>query len=100
MAALAAIEEAGLSTALFAPGWIFEDEQFQKEDFDANYTKFWSQFEGKGLQPQPLVGLPLVTSFSSGTGTTFAIDGAVVASEPNQLPLNWSHTHVICDLQW
>ena len=60
--ALAAIEKAGLSTALFAPGWIFEDAQFNKEEFDANYSKFWSQFEGKGLAPQPLAGLPLVTS--------------------------------------
>ena len=48
--ALDEIEKTGLSVALFAPGWIFEDEQFDKSNFESNSKKFWSQFERTGLK--------------------------------------------------
>ena len=63
---------------MLCPIHVFQA-QFNKAEFDANHARFWAQFEGKGLAPQPLVGLPLVTSFSSGTGTAFAVDGTVVS---------------------
>eukprot|EP00040_Diaphanoeca_grandis_P005474 m.32981 g.32981 ORF g.32981 m.32981 type:complete len:1171 (-) comp16735_c0_seq1:76-3588(-) len=75
--ALEAIQQAGLSTALFAPGWVFEDEQFKPSEFDANSDKFWAQFDGLGLENYPICGVPLVTSFSSGTGVSMSVDGQV-----------------------
>ncbi len=79
--ALDAICDAGLSAAVFAPGWVFEDAQFDKRDFDASSVRFWGQFEGV-FRRRPVVGLPLATTFCAGCGDVYAVEGAVVRRGP------------------
>ena len=63
--ACAEIKKAGVSCAVFAPGWIFEDEAFEdKSKFDANLERFWQQFSC--FRAAPVAGLPFRTSFNAG----------------------------------
>jgi endo-beta-N-acetylglucosaminidase D len=78
--ACAAIKSAGVSTAIFAPGWVFEDDQFDNAAFDANSVRFWSQF--RCFKGEAVTGLPFCTSFDAGRGTMFAVDGCKVSTEP------------------
>mmetsp|Transcript_16600 Transcript_16600/g.48832 ORF Transcript_16600/g.48832 Transcript_16600/m.48832 type:complete len:503 (+) Transcript_16600:853-2361(+) len=79
--AVEAIRQAGVSCAVFAPGWVFEDAQFDKKAFDANSAKFWAQFEDGTFQRRPLSGLPWATTFCAGSGDVFAIQGEVVRKD-------------------
>lgn len=79
--ATAEIKKAGVSCAVFAPGWVFEDEQFEdKSKFDYNLGRFWHQFEC--FRSAPLSGLPFCTSFDAGRGIKCAIEGRTVDSSP------------------
>ena len=89
--ALKAIHDHGLSTgkyvcafgcsfhyaresALFAPGWVFEEHG--AANFEANQARFWAPFSDY-FQANALVGLPFSTNFSRGHGTLIASAGKV-----------------------
>eukprot|EP00050_Salpingoeca_kvevrii_P022588 m.128667 g.128667 ORF g.128667 m.128667 type:complete len:821 (-) comp9754_c0_seq1:37-2499(-) len=73
--ALEEITAAGLSTALFAPGWLFENNPVQ--NFRENLKRFWKPFQAH-FQSRPLARLPLHTTFCTGKGHHFSVDGHIV----------------------
>jgi hypothetical protein len=46
---------AAVSGAVFGPGWVFEDEQFDVAEFDKNNALFWAQFDA--FHSKRIVGL-------------------------------------------
>jgi mannosyl-glycoprotein endo-beta-N-acetylglucosaminidase len=44
-AACTEIVAAAVSGAVFAPGWVFEEEQFDVTEFDKSNALFWAQFD-------------------------------------------------------
>eukprot|EP00047_Mylnosiga_fluctuans_P023135 m.132631 g.132631 ORF g.132631 m.132631 type:complete len:814 (+) comp9490_c0_seq1:35-2476(+) len=76
--AVRAIQGANVSTAVFAPGWVFE--HFDGKNLAANSARFWSQFSS---YPVHKIGaLPFSTSFSRGLGARAAVFGRVVKDGP------------------
>ncbi|KAL5018759.1 hypothetical protein ScPMuIL_004481 [Solemya velum] len=77
--ALEMIANHGLSTALFAPGWVYETRG--EDDFIQNDKRFWSLLHGY-LPCHSHCELPLATSFCQGCGNKFYLNGEVVSEEP------------------
>ena len=65
-----------MTTALFAPGWVFENATPRKEEFDDNQHRFWHLFEVV-FPPFVHTALPLVTSFDAGCGDSVHVNGQV-----------------------
>lgn len=70
---------AGLSIALFAPGWTYETISWA--DYPARQLALWAQLEAR-IPPIRVCGLPLRTSFSLGYGPRLAIDGHTARAMP------------------
>lgn len=79
--AVRATRGAQLSTALFAPGWVFENQD--KAQFEANQQAFW---EAIAAAIAPLVrrveGLPLFSDFNRGAGDAMFIEGRMLKRHP------------------
>ncbi|XP_030840308.1 cytosolic endo-beta-N-acetylglucosaminidase [Strongylocentrotus purpuratus] len=63
--AMEVIKRQGLSTAIFAPGWVME--KLGEADFVANQDKFWSLLDSY-LYTHGVSSLPFVTNFCRGYG--------------------------------
>ncbi|XP_041473425.1 cytosolic endo-beta-N-acetylglucosaminidase-like [Lytechinus variegatus] len=63
--AMEVIKRQGLSTAIFAPGWVME--KLGETDFIANQDKFWSLLDPY-LYTHGVSSLPFVTNFCRGYG--------------------------------
>lgn len=72
--ALQVIHDHGLSAALFAPGWVYENQD--KEHFFEHQDKFWTLL-APFCNTHPISSLPIVSSFSRGFGEHVTIDGEV-----------------------
>ncbi|XP_044275800.1 cytosolic endo-beta-N-acetylglucosaminidase isoform X2 [Varanus komodoensis] len=73
------IREQGLSVAIFAPGWVYE--QLGSADFLNNEDKFWALLSQ--LLPIHSVGsLPFCTSFNLGMGQRHFSNGQESRAEP------------------
>lgn len=82
--ALKAIKDCSLSTALFAPGWVFEN--LPAQDFEANQTRFFAPFgEVFAARPLVLANAQFGTCFGRGYGDQVVMDGKTISSAP------WSH---------
>ncbi|NWS76170.1 ENASE acetylglucosaminidase, partial [Crotophaga sulcirostris] len=66
------IRQYGLSTAIFAPGWVYE--HLGEENFLQNENKFWALL-AEYLPTHSICTLPLATSFSLGMGNSRFLDG-------------------------
>ena len=64
----------GLSAALFAPGWVYENQD--KENFFEHQNKFWTLL-APFCTTYPISSLPIVSSFGRGFGKHVTIDGEV-----------------------
>ncbi|XP_064405516.1 cytosolic endo-beta-N-acetylglucosaminidase-like isoform X3 [Halichondria panicea] len=87
--AVEVISRQALSSALFAPGWVYETQA--KSHFFQNQERFWSllsEWVGSGR----VSCLPLVSAFGRGYGESVNIDGKMVHSEC------WTH-HSVQDIQ-
>ncbi|NWW79239.1 ENASE acetylglucosaminidase, partial [Climacteris rufus] len=73
------IRQYGLSTAIFAPGWVYE--HLGKENFLQNENRFWASL-AEYLPTHSICTLPLATSFSLGMGTSVFMDGKDEESGP------------------
>lgn len=101
--ALREIQRVGTSTALFAPGWTYEN--LGAENFDFHETRFWVDHS---LLPLPtpdwdlgcisdyssskLINYPFMTSFCRGYGSQLALNGSFVNDK------NWKNL-ALQDLQ-
>ncbi|XP_077979787.1 cytosolic endo-beta-N-acetylglucosaminidase-like [Glandiceps talaboti] len=77
--AMKVICEQQLSTAIFAPGWVYE--RMGSENFLVNQNRFW-ELLSEFCSPHGIASLPLVTSFCHGFGNEYYKDGLVVKSKP------------------
>jgi hypothetical protein len=76
--ALAAARQHGLSAALFAPGWVYENHD--RADWQQLQGSFWSKIEDAWPASQaPITRLPLHTCFSTGCGQRMYLAGHAVA---------------------
>uniref|UniRef100_U3KCR6 Cytosolic endo-beta-N-acetylglucosaminidase n=1 Tax=Ficedula albicollis TaxID=59894 RepID=U3KCR6_FICAL len=73
------IRQFGLSAAIFAPGWVYE--QLGKENFLQNENRFWGSL-AEYLPTHSICTLPLTTSFCLGMGTSTFLDGKDEESGP------------------
>ncbi|GFR47376.1 hypothetical protein Agub_g9088 [Astrephomene gubernaculifera] len=79
--ALAAARCAGLSAALFAPGWVWEE--FGRSGFEARQEAFWGGIQSCWPPSRPqLQLLPLVTCFNGGAGRGVWLEGERVSCAP------------------
>ncbi|KAK9845515.1 hypothetical protein WJX81_008418 [Elliptochloris bilobata] len=77
-----AARAAGLSAALFAPGWVAE-----AEDAGPNWPdtaeRLWGALGGAWGPPRPLAAsLPFATSFDQGAGSRMYLEGRCVSARP------------------
>uniref|UniRef100_UPI00358FE564 cytosolic endo-beta-N-acetylglucosaminidase isoform X2 n=1 Tax=Myxine glutinosa TaxID=7769 RepID=UPI00358FE564 len=77
--AIAMIREVGLSTAIFAPGWVHE--VLGTEDFHENQLRFWN-FIDEYLPTHSISTLPLVTTFCQGHGKHLYFNGEIEKTGP------------------
>ncbi|GLI61826.1 hypothetical protein VaNZ11_004267, partial [Volvox africanus] len=79
--ALSAARSEGLSAALFAPGWVYEE--FPRDSFEQRQEAFWAKIRAV-WPPRPalLQRLPLVTCFNCGAGRAVWLGGRRVSSAP------------------
>ncbi|XP_051995166.1 cytosolic endo-beta-N-acetylglucosaminidase [Xyrauchen texanus] len=73
--ALELIRKYELSTAIFAPGWVYECHE--KADFRQNQEKFWSLLSGYLYIHRPSTSLPFISSFCQGFGKSLYWKGQV-----------------------
>lgn len=73
--ALELIRKYDLSTAIFAPGWVYECHE--KADFRQNQDKFWSLLSDFLYIHRPSSNLPFVSSFCQGFGKSLYWRGKV-----------------------
>lgn len=81
-AALAAAAGAGLSAAIFAPGWVYEAHG-GGEGFAARQHEYWRRVAA--VWPSRVgshEGLPLATNFCGGEGRGLYVEGRCVRSSP------------------
>ncbi|MCJ8739530.1 hypothetical protein PDJAM_G00048290 [Pangasius djambal] len=83
--ALELVRKYGLSTAIFAPGWVYECHD--KVDFRKNQDKFWGLLSDFLYIHRPECPLPFVSSFCQGYGKNFSWRGKV---EQNRTWMNLS----------
>ncbi|KAJ8251742.1 hypothetical protein GJAV_G00224940 [Gymnothorax javanicus] len=67
--ALELIRKHGFSTAIFAPGWVYE--QNNKNEFRLNQDRFWGLLYDFLYLHRPSTPLPFVSSFCQGFGKNF-----------------------------
>eukprot|EP00899_Mesostigma_viride_P000221 jgi/Mesvir1/1019/Mv17552-RA.1 len=78
---------AGVSTAVFAPGWVFESHS-APDAFLADNQRFWDKISDAWCLPQPtqrrfiLTQLPFSTCFDEGMGMAYYLDGVCVSPRP------------------
>ncbi|KAF8066341.1 ENGASE2 [Scenedesmus sp. PABB004] len=78
-AALTAAARAGLSAALFAPGWVFEN--LERSRFEELQERWWNAVqEAWGASHPVLLALPFGTRFGAGAGCGWFASGALAAS--------------------
>ncbi|XP_070703889.1 cytosolic endo-beta-N-acetylglucosaminidase [Pempheris klunzingeri] len=65
--ALEIIRKHNFSTAIFAPGWVYESHQ-DKTEFRKNQDKFWSLLSDYLYIHRPASPLPFISSFCQGFG--------------------------------
>lgn len=84
---VAAAVAAGVSSALFAPGWVYEfatPEEQRAQQFEPNNERFWQSIQlalasGRGYTPRAVATvLPLVTTFNKGCGSSYWLEGGEV----------------------
>ncbi|GBF97611.1 hypothetical protein Rsub_10747 [Raphidocelis subcapitata] len=81
VAALAAARAAGVSAALFAPGWVFECND--RAAFEQLQERWWRGVEAAwGLRRPFDCRLPMATSFNGGAGRALFARGAAVDPRP------------------
>ncbi|KAF6265409.1 glycosyl hydrolase family 85-domain-containing protein [Scenedesmus sp. NREL 46B-D3] len=79
--ALAAAKAAGLSAALFAPGWVHEN--LDKARFPELQEQWWNKVQGAwACSHAVLCSLPFSSSFNAGAGLAWFEAGRLVASRP------------------
>uniref|UniRef100_A0AAY4AVR5 Cytosolic endo-beta-N-acetylglucosaminidase n=2 Tax=Denticeps clupeoides TaxID=299321 RepID=A0AAY4AVR5_9TELE len=83
--ALSLIRKHGFSTALFAPGWVYECHD--KTAFRMNQDKFWGLLSEHLFIHRPFFLLPVVSSFCLGFGKNLFQKGQVIM-ERNWFNLN------------
>ncbi|KAK2829182.1 hypothetical protein Q7C36_017172 [Tachysurus vachellii] len=83
--ALELVRKHRLSTAIFAPGWVYECHD--KEDFRKNQDKFWGLLSDFLYIHRPECPLPFISSFCQGYGSQFYWRGKV---EQNKTWMNLS----------
>ncbi|XP_051744430.1 cytosolic endo-beta-N-acetylglucosaminidase [Ctenopharyngodon idella] len=83
--ALELIRKYELSTAIFAPGWVYECHE--KADFRQNQDKFWSLLSEYLYIHRPSSSLPFVSSFCQGFGKSLYWRGQV------EMERNWFNLH-------
>ncbi|KAI5097601.1 cytosolic endo-beta-N-acetylglucosaminidase isoform X1 [Silurus meridionalis] len=83
--ALELVRKHGLSTAIFAPGWVYECHD--KEDFRKNQDKFWGLLSNFLYIHRPECPLPFISSFCQGYGKNFYWRGKI---EQNRSWMNLS----------
>ncbi|XP_036446384.1 cytosolic endo-beta-N-acetylglucosaminidase [Colossoma macropomum] len=74
--ALQLVRKHGFSTAIFAPGWVYECHD--KADFRQNQDKFWFLLADHLYIHRPVSTLPFVSSFCQGFGKSVYWKGQVV----------------------
>ncbi|KAJ6805984.1 cytosolic endo-beta-N-acetylglucosaminidase 1-like [Iris pallida] len=79
--ALDLLKKDDISTAIFAPGWVYEN--LPKEDFQANQNRWWGLVEKSWgvLQSYPKA-LPFYSNFDQGHGFHFSVKSLLVADGP------------------
>jgi mannosyl-glycoprotein endo-beta-N-acetylglucosaminidase len=79
--AVAAARAAGVSAALFAPGWVYECND--RSGFEQLQERWWRGIEAAwGLRRPFDCRLPLATSFNCGAGRALFALGAVIDPRP------------------
>ncbi|XP_056264184.1 cytosolic endo-beta-N-acetylglucosaminidase isoform X2 [Pseudoliparis swirei] len=68
--ALEVIRKHGFSTAIFAPGWVYES-QNEKAEFRKDQDKFWALLSDYLSIHRPASPLPFISSFCQGFGKAF-----------------------------
>ncbi|XP_036944215.1 cytosolic endo-beta-N-acetylglucosaminidase [Acanthopagrus latus] len=71
--ALELIRKHNFSTAIFAPGWVYETQD--KSEFRMNQDKFWALLSGYLYIHRPVSPLPFISSFCQGFGKAFHYRG-------------------------
>ncbi|KAK9829564.1 hypothetical protein WJX72_006515 [[Myrmecia] bisecta] len=77
--ALEAVRAAGLSAALFAPGWVYECGD--RASWQTRSHRFWAALRWPCVRPL-VTALPLVTCFNRGAGRAQYKQGQCVSREP------------------
>ncbi|XP_008283953.1 cytosolic endo-beta-N-acetylglucosaminidase [Stegastes partitus] len=67
--ALELIRKHNFSTAIFAPGWVYETHE-NKSEFRKNQDKFWALLSNYLYVHRPASPLPFISSFCQGFGKT------------------------------
>ncbi|XP_067238336.1 cytosolic endo-beta-N-acetylglucosaminidase [Chanodichthys erythropterus] len=83
--ALELIRKYELSTAIFAPGWVYECHE--KADFRQNQDKFWSLLSEYLYIHRPSSSLPFISSFCQGFGKSLYWRGKV------EMERSWFNLH-------
>ncbi|XP_050961845.1 LOW QUALITY PROTEIN: cytosolic endo-beta-N-acetylglucosaminidase [Labeo rohita] len=83
--ALKLIRNYGFSTAIFAPGWVYECHE--KADFRQNQDKFWSLLSDFLYIHRPSSSLPFISSFCQGFGKSIYWRGQV------EMKRSWFNLH-------
>ena len=73
--AISAVSTGQLSTALFAPGWVFENLSKDWARLEKNLALFWNKLR-PFFETRPVASLPFLTYFGEGVGKKLFIDGA------------------------
>eukprot|EP00912_Choanoflagellata_sp_UC4_P002458 UC4_evm2s1556 len=73
------IRAQGLSCALFAPGWVYEN--LDRSCFEYNQEKFWRTVH-EYFGTRRVCALPFCTNFDRGAGSAQYLNGACVSSKP------------------
>ncbi|XP_016134665.1 cytosolic endo-beta-N-acetylglucosaminidase-like [Sinocyclocheilus grahami] len=83
--ALNMIRKYEFSTAIFAPGWVYE--YHEKADFRQNQDKFWSLLSDSLYIHRPSSSLPFISSFCQGFGKSLYWRGQV------EMKRSWFNLH-------
>uniref|UniRef100_A0A671R5T1 Cytosolic endo-beta-N-acetylglucosaminidase n=1 Tax=Sinocyclocheilus anshuiensis TaxID=1608454 RepID=A0A671R5T1_9TELE len=83
--ALKMIRKYIFSTAIFAPGWVYECHE--KADFRQNQDKFWSLLSDSLYIHRPSSNLPFISSFCQGFGKSLYWRGQV------EMKRSWFNLH-------
>ncbi|KAI4384550.1 hypothetical protein MLD38_002690 [Melastoma candidum] len=79
--ALDVIKKADVSTAIFAPGWLYETKQ--PPDFETAQNRWWSLVEKSwGVVRHYPKSLPFYSNFDQGRGYHYSVDGKTVSEAP------------------